>query len=163
MAQNPGASRGYYGFDSSRSPVAWLKANGHYYDFWTDDSLKFDVINASQVYEHLTEEMREKFAVRSRELLRAGGILYLDFPYIQNLGLIDFFSDKTHKPVACVDEALCLEQLGFKTDLYVGGYTMVYGTLFSWRNIIRLGCNLLLGYKPFFVTFIIAKKSDAQV
>jgi hypothetical protein len=161
--QNKREAHGYYGFDSSLSPLRWLRENNLYYDFWTDNSIKFDVINASQVYEHLTEDMREKFIVRSGALLKEGGILYLDFPYIQNLGLIDFFQDRTHRPVSCVDEALYIEQLGFAVNLYVGGYTMPYATFFSPRNIVRIFANLLLGYKPFFVTFIVANKGDVQV
>lgn len=161
--QNPEKKSGYYGFDLSASPVKWLREKNSYYDFWTDNSMKFDSINASQVYEHLTEDMREKFIVRSRELLKETGVLYMDFPYIQNLGLIDFFQDRTHKLVSCVDEALYVEQFGFNVSLYVGGYTMPYAPFFSFRSIIRIFMNLLLGYKPFFVTFIIAKKRNAQI
>jgi hypothetical protein len=158
MEQNEGKTTGYYGFDISTVPLIWLRERNRYYDFWNDDSIQFDVINASQVYEHLTEEMREAFIIRCRELLKTDGVLYLDFPYIQNLNIIDFFQDRTHKPVSCVDEALYVEQLGFNVGLYVGGYTMPLAPLFSFRSIIRIIANMLLGYKPFSVTFIVANK-----
>ena len=85
------SDKNYFGYDVAKTVVEWLKNKKYFYDFWKDDRIKFDVINASQVYEHLTEDMREKFILRSQELLKEGGILYADFPYIQNLNLIDFF------------------------------------------------------------------------
>lgn len=159
LAQSKGNPLNYYGFDLSNLVIEWLKDNNYYYDFWNDDSIQFDSINASQVYEHLDEEYREKFIQRSYTLLKPGGILYIDIPYIANLNIIEFFRrDRTHKAVACEDEALYIEQFNFDVDLYVGGYTIPYYGLFM--NLYRVFTNLILGYKPFLVTFIVAKKRN---
>ncbi len=109
------------------------------------------------MYEHLSKDLREKFIARSLALLKPKGILYIDIPYIANLNIIEFYRrDRTHEAVACEDEALYIEQSGFKTKLYVGGYTIpYYGIL---KNAHRVLTNLLLGYKPFLVTFIEAHK-----
>lgn len=148
----------YWGFDRSVLATKWLKKRGIYLDFWKQNKISFDVINASQVYEHLDEKQREAFLIKSLESLKPGGKLYLDFPYVMNLGLMEFFQDRTHKPVSFIDEAMFLKQIGFRVTLYAGGYSMPYASVFSYKNIARIIANILLGYKPFFVTFIIAEK-----
>ena len=157
VRQNGGVNANYYGFDIADTTVGWLKDQNFYYDFWNDNSQKFDAINISEVYEHLDENLRENFIKRSRELLNEGGRLYMDIPYIANLNIIEFFRrDRTHKSVACEDEAIYLERFGFKVRLFIGGYTIPYYNIFI--NFYRIFTNILLGYKPFLVTFIIAEK-----
>ena len=159
--QNGGVNANYYGFDIADTTVNWLKDSGYYYDFWNDNSRKFDAINISEVYEHLDENLRENFIKRTRAILKDGGRLYMDIPYIANLNIIEFFRrDRTHKPVACEDEAIYLERFGFKVKLFIGGYTIPYYNIFM--NLYRIFTNLLLGYKPFLVTFIIAEKYEHE-
>ena len=157
MEQNL-SDKNYFGYDISETVTKWLKNKKYYYDFWNDNSKKFDVINASEVYEHLSKELRENFLKRSYYLLKPGGKLYIDIPYIANLNIIEFYRrDRTHEAVACEDEALYIEQFGFITQLFVGGYTIPYLSFFT--NLYRIMTNLILGYKPFLVTFIIARKN----
>lgn len=157
--ENNSNVKNYKGYDIDETSVQWLKDNSFYYDFYNDDSLKgkFELINASQVYEHLTLIERENFIKRAYELLKKNGILLIDIPYINNLNLIEFIRrDRTHKIVSCEDEAIYIEQFGFDVEVYIGGYTMPYKSLLS--NIYRIFTNLILGYKPFYVTVIIGKK-----
>jgi len=161
LIQNNNSKNKYYGFDLSHTTINWLNENSFYYDFWLDNNKKFDVINASEVYEHLENELRENFLKRCFDLLKSGGVLYIDIPYIANLNIIEFFRrDRTHKPVACEDEAIYINQFGFETELFVGGYTVPYYGLFV--NLYRIFTNLILGFKPFLVTFIIAKKINEK-
>lgn len=156
---NRGNNMEYYGFDLDNQTVKWLRDNDFYYDFYGDDKLKgkFDIINASQVYEHLTLEERGFFIKRSHELLKRGGLLLLDFPYINNLNLIEFFhGDRTHKPVSCEDEAIYIKVCGFECKVFIGGFTWPYQSLF--RNVISFIWNILLGYYPFHITLIEATK-----
>jgi len=149
----------YYGFDLDRDAVGWLKENKFYYDFYKDDKLrcKFDIVNASQVYEHLSLEEREAFIKRSWELLKKGGVLLLDFPYINNLNLIEFFhGDRTHKPVSCEDEANYIALLGFRCRVYIGGLTWPYQSVF--KNMWIFFWNIVLGFYPFHITLIEATK-----
>lgn len=157
LAQNGEMSKGYHGYDVSVGAVRWLKVEGFFLNFWSLRKNSFDAINASQVYEHLDELERERFLAKSYQVLKPGGYLYLDFPYISNLNIIEFFRrDRTHKPVSCEDEALYLRQFGFKTELYVGGYSMPYLGLIE--NLRWFIINLTFGFKPFWVTFIKAQK-----
>jgi len=74
----------YYGYDIDEKTTRWLKENKCWVDFWQTKE-KFDVINASQVYEHLTVDNRMRFCRRAKELLTDKGVLSIDFPYIENL------------------------------------------------------------------------------
>lgn len=159
VQDNKGNDNNYYGFDLDRKTIKWLKENNYYYDFYKDNKLegRFDVINASQVYEHLTLDERELFIRRSYKLLKKKGMLLVDFPYINNLNIIEFFhGDRTHKPVACEDEANYITNFGFKCRVYIGGYTWPYQSLL--RNIWSFIWNVLLGYYPFHLTLVEAVK-----
>ena len=150
----------YKGFDIDEDTITWLRQHGYYYDFYGDDSLRdsFDIIIASQVYEHLTDPERERFLSRANELLTSSGSLIVDVPYIANLNLIEFFKrDRSHKPVALEDEAAYFETFGFKVKVYIGGRTAPYRPLF-W-NLWRFVGNILLGYYPFHVVLFHATKS----
>jgi len=151
----------YKAYDIDEDIVEWLKERRYYYDFHSDNSLigHFDVINASQVYEHLSPAQRETFLNRSYELLKPKGILLVDVPYIANLNIIEFFKrDRSHMPVALEDEAAYIESLGFSVIVYIGGLTLPYrGT--AW-NLWRAFANLILGYYPFNVTLFHATKID---
>jgi 2-polyprenyl-3-methyl-5-hydroxy-6-metoxy-1,4-benzoquinol methylase len=150
----------YRGYDIDEETISWLKERGYYYDFYSDDSLRgsFDVIVASQVYEHLNESERERLLARSFELLHPAGSLVLDVPYIANLNLIEFFKrDRSHKPIALEDEAAYFETFGFKVQAYIGGRTAPYRPWF-W-NIWRFIGNIALGYYPFHVALFYASKT----
>ena len=149
----------YKGYDIDEDTVSWLKRQGYYYDFYTDNSLQgsFDIIIASQAYEHLNEPERERFLARAHELLAASGTLMVDAPYIANLNLIEFFKrDRSHKPIALEDEAAYFEAFGFTVQVYIGGRTAPYRSLF-W-NLWRFAGNLALGYYPFHVALFDATK-----
>jgi len=156
---NNNCSDGYWGFDLDVETTKWLKKNKFYYSFYDDNRLKrkLDVINASQVYEHLTLDERELFIQRSHELLKKEGVLLIDFPYINNLNLIEFFhGDRTHKPVSCEDEANYITSFGFECEVYIGGLTWPYQSLL--KGIWTFIWNILLGYYPFHITLIKAIK-----
>src|SRR5437667_7182392 len=57
---NGGDGGKYRGYDIDEDTISWLKEQGYYYDFYNDNSLRglFDIVAASQVYEHLTEPER---------------------------------------------------------------------------------------------------------
>ena len=136
-----------------------MKGQGYYYDFYTDNSLQgsFDIIIASEVYEHLTEPERERFLSRAHELLSKSGSLILDVPYISNLNIVEFFKrDRSHKPIALEDEAAYFETFGFKVQLYIGGRTAPYRPLL-W-SLWRFLANLALGFYPFHVALLLATK-----
>jgi hypothetical protein len=159
QSENDGGKGRYMGYDVGDDAVLWLKQNGYFYDFYNDDSLvgSFDLIVASQVYEHLTEVERENFLARAHRLLSGSGILIVDAPYIANLNLIEFFKrDRSHKPVALEDEAAYFETFGFKVRAYIGGRTAPYRTL--WWNLWRFVGNIALGYYPFYVVLFYATK-----
>lgn len=103
----------YYGYDVDEETVKWLLDNEYYYDFWNNDLLKFDLINASQVYEHLTVSERIEFIKRCKFLLKPSGILLLDFPFIENLNGLRFWHDLTHKPVSSKDDVMLVKNHGF--------------------------------------------------
>ena len=157
--ENPGETGKYRGYDIDEDTISWLKQQGYYYDFYADNSLlgSFEVIVASQAYEHLTEQERERFLSRAHELLAATGSLFVDVPYIANLNLIEFFKrDRSHKPIALEDEAAYFETFGFKVDTYIGGRTAPYRPL-AW-NLWRFLGNLAMGYYPFHVLLFHATK-----
>ena len=159
LRENNGASGKYKGYDIDEDTISWLKREGYFYDFYKDNSLQgsFDIIVASQVYEHLAESEKERFLARAHELLNKSGGLILDVPYIANLNLIEFFKrDRSHKPIALEDEAAYLETFGFKVRTYIGGRTAPYRTL-VW-NLWRFLGNLVLGYYPFHVVLFYATK-----
>lgn len=155
---NNNSSDGYWGFDLDRETIKWLKSNKFFYDFYNHRiESKFDIINASQVYEHLTVDERERFIKTSYGFLKRGGMLLLDFPYINNLNLIEFFhGDRTHKPVSCEDEANYITSFGFKCKVYIGGLTWPYQGLL--KNTWTFIWNILLRYYPFHITLIEAVK-----
>src|SRR6266581_9636565 len=159
LRDNEGKNGKYKGYDISEDTISWLKRQGYYYDFYTDNSLQgsFDIIIASQAYEHLNEPERERFLARAHELLAASGTLMVDAPYIANLNLIEFFKrDRSHKPIALEDEAAYFEAFGFTVQVYIGGRTAPYRSLF-W-NLWRFAGNLALGYYPFHVALFDATK-----
>lgn len=159
LSQNGGNDSNYKAYDIDEDTVEWLEERTYFCDFHSDSSLigRFDVINASQVYEHLSPAQREAFLNRSYELLKPKGILLVDVPYIANLNVIEFFKrDRSHMPVALEDEAAYIESLGFSVIVYIGGLTVPYrGT--AW-NLWRAFTNLILGYYPFNVTLFHATK-----
>ena len=159
LRENDGGSGKYKGYDIDEDTLSWLKREGCFYDFYTDDSLKgsFGIIVASEVYEHLSESEKERFLARAHELLRESGRLIVDVPYIANLNLIEFFKrDRSHKPIALEDEAAYFEAFGFTVQVYIGGRTAPYRSLF-W-NLWRFAGNLALGYYPFHVALFDAIK-----
>lgn len=159
IKDNRGKRQNYRGYDIDKKSVEWLKKEDFYYSFFDDDSLKgkFDLINCSQVYEHLTLEERESLIERSYELLKPKGVLLLDFPYINNLNLIEFFhGDRTHKVVSCEDEASYIARFGFECKVYIGGFTWPYQSLL--RNTWSFIWNIILGFYPFHITLIEAVK-----
>ena len=156
---NEGKDGKYKGYDISEDAISWLKGQGYYYDFYADNSLlgSFDIIIASEVYEHLTEAERERFLSRAHELLSKSGSLILDVPYISNLNIVEFFKrDRSHKPIALEDEAAYFETFGFKVQLYIGGRTAPYRPLL-W-SLWRFLANLALGFYPFHVALLLATK-----
>ena len=157
--ENEEKSGTYRGYDISEDAISWLKGNGYYYDFYADNSLRgaFDIIVASEAYEHLNESERERFLTRAHELLSDSGRLIVDVPYISNLNLIEFFKrDRSHKPIALEDEAAYFESFGFEVHLYIGGRTAPYRP--SLWNLWRFMGNLALGYYPFHVALLDATK-----
>ncbi|OLB68202.1 hypothetical protein AUI06_11705 [archaeon 13_2_20CM_2_52_21] len=160
LKDNDGSNGKYKGYDIDEDTLSWLKQEGYFYDFYTDNSLKgsFNIIVASQVYEHLTESEKEQFLARAHELLSEAGTLMVDVPYIANLNLIEFFKrDRSHKPIALEDEAAYFETFGFKVQTYIGGRTAPYRPPI-W-NLWRFVGNLFLGYYPFHVLLFHAIKS----
>jgi len=158
--ENAGEGGKYKGYDIDEDTISWLRGQDYYYDFYSDDSLRgsFDIIVASEVYEHLTESERERFLSRSHELLSSSGSLVVDVPYIANLNLIEFFKrDRSHKPVALEDEAAYFETFGFTVRVYIGGRTAPYRPMF-W-NLWRFVGNIALGYYPFHVALFDATKT----
>ncbi len=156
---NGGDGGKYRGYDIDEDTISWLKEQGYHYDFYNDNSLRgsFDIVAASQVYEHLTEPERERFLSRAHELLSSSGSLIVDVPYLANLNLIEFFKrDRSHKPVALEDEAAYFETFGFKVQVYIGGRTAPYRPMF-W-NLWRFIGNLALGYYPFHVALFEATR-----
>ena len=160
QSENKEGKGRYLGYDVSDDAVSWLKQNSYFYDFYNDDSLigSFDLIIASQVYEHLTEVERETFLARAHKLLSGSGILIVDAPYIANLNLIEFFKrDRSHKPLALEDEASYFETFGFIVRPYIGGRTAPYRSI--WWNLWRFATNIALGYYPFYVVLFYATKT----
>lgn len=133
----------YYGFDIDGKTVEWLKENNFYIDFWNTNE-RFDVIIATQVYEHLDKEMRDAFIKKSYELLNEKGLLIIEYPHIRNLGGMNYWTDRTHvQPPAVEDEAIMLRMFGFKTELYLAGISY-------WppQNFLRMIANMLIGLHP---------------
>jgi cyclopropane fatty-acyl-phospholipid synthase-like methyltransferase len=61
----------YTGYDVDSQSEKWLTDNGFFVDFWTTSD-KFDIVIASQVYEHLDHDERERFIGRAYEVLEEG-------------------------------------------------------------------------------------------
>jgi SAM-dependent methyltransferase len=162
VRDNNGNTKKYKGYDIDETALKWLVENNFYYDFYRDNTFlgSFDLINCSQVYEHLDLSERECFIKRSYELLKPGGILLIDIPHIANLNIIEFFRrDRAHKPVSREDEAIYIELFGFKCELYLAGLTMPYMSRF--KNFWNIIMNLLHGFYPQWLTIIVAKKVEA--
>jgi hypothetical protein len=144
----------YFGFDTDNNTIKWLKKEGKFKDFWKT-SEEFDLIIASQVFEHLNLEERENFLKKSFKLLKVNGMLLIDFPFTRNLGLMDYWMDRTHNiPPAIEDEALLLEEIGFKK-------VKIYGVGLSFwppYYFFRIVLNLLCGFRPFHTVIITAVK-----
>lgn len=144
----------YFGFDIDEQSIAWLKENYLYVDFWNTKE-KFDIITASQVYEHLNHETREKFLQRSYQILNSGGLLIIDFPYVQNIGGFSYWEDRTHLfPPDPIDDSHLAELYGFKSEVYLLciSYYPIYYTF-------RVVFNLLLGFRPHHTAILILKKN----
>src|SRR5207247_6806849 len=120
--ENEGKDGKYKGYDISEDAISWLKGQGYYYDFYADNSLlgSFDIIIASEVYEHLTEAERERFLSRAHELLSRSGSLILDVPYISNLNLIVFFkSDSSTNQIALQYAVEYIVYMSFTVHIYI--------------------------------------------
>lgn len=146
----------YFGFDIDKDAISWLDDNNFYVDFWKTEE-KFDIILASEVYEHLDSETRENFIERSFQLLKSNGLLIVDFPYIYNLDGSFYWLDRTHLfPPSPIDDSLLMELYGFKTEIYVVG--IAYWPPY---RILRIMLNLLLGYCPHHTTILVCNKRQA--
>ncbi len=145
----------YFGFDIDEETVAWLKDNDFYVDFWKTEE-KFDIIMASEVYEHLDFETRENFIERASQLVGPDGLLIVDFPYIHNLDGSFYWLDRTHLfPPSPADESSLIELYGFNAEIYVVG--IAYWPPY---RILRIILNLLLGYRPQHTTILGCSKQS---
>lgn len=144
----------YRGYDLDEATVNWLKINKYYVDFWKTD-IKFDHINASQVYEHLDIKGRYQFLKRCFNLLKKEGCLTIDFPFMENLNIVGFWRDLTHKPVSSLDDPVIIMNCGFS-------YKYVY--LVGWPSInpLRFIVSYLLFGSWQTNVQIIAKKNNKR-
>ncbi|MFH0714649.1 MAG: methyltransferase domain-containing protein [Candidatus Diapherotrites archaeon] len=143
----------YHGFDIDKQTVQWLKEKNYFADFWKSKE-KFDIVLVSQVYEHLSKEQQEALIKRSAQVVRSGGFLVLEYPYLNNLGGNNFWRDRTHTtPPSLEDEAIFIEKFGFRAELYVAGISF-WGP----RNFLRMVFNWLLGFHPQHNVVIIAQE-----
>ncbi len=143
----------YFGFDIDESTVKWLKEKKIFIDFWKTKQ-KFDIIIASQVYEHLNKKEQEQFIKQAKKLLKKNGLLILEYPFVMNLGGVGFWRDRTHTmPPSIEDEALFIDQHGFESELFVAGISF-WGP----RNLFRAILNWLIGFYPQHNIVIISKK-----
>ncbi len=143
----------YFGYDVDKETISWLKKNNYFIDFWKTNK-KFDFIVAIQVYEHLDLNTREKFIERAYKLLKPKGFLILEYPYIRNLGGINYFTDKTHQhPPAFEDEASLLALYKFKPRLVLVGISF-----WPFTNFFKLVLNMALGFDPQHNVVLIGQK-----
>ncbi len=143
----------YFGFDVDEQSIGWLKENNFYVDFWNTDE-KFDIITASQVYEHLTHKTREKFLQRSYQILNHGGLLIIDFPYVRNIGGLSYWEDRTHLfPPDPIDDSHLAELYGFESEVYLVGISY-----FPPYYFFRILLNILLGFHPHHTAILACKK-----
>jgi hypothetical protein len=144
----------YFGYDIDDKTIEWLKEKNAFIDFWKTKE-RFDIIIGSQVYEHLEKEQREQLIKKSFDCLNNNGVLILEYPYVQNIGGMNFWKDRTHKtPPAVEDEAILMEMFGFEAQAYLAGIS--YWPL---KNFLRLVLNILVGYHPQHNVVIIGKKA----
>lgn len=130
--------KNYYGYDIDNSSVFWLKDNNIFVDFWHTEE-KFNIINASQVFEHLTLEERTSFLKRCREILNDGGYLLIDIPFIENLNGLFYHKDLTHKPVSSTDDPLLIKNFGFNFNhVYLVG-SRGLRPIFNLFNLLLFG------------------------
>jgi Methyltransferase domain. len=132
--------------------VEWLNKNASFVDFWNTDKT-FDLINISQVYEHLNITDRMNLIKRCHEILNKGGYLLVDFPFTENFNLIFFNKDITHKPVSSTDDPLLIKSLGFEFDF-------VYLAGMKYKNVLLNIFSLLLFGSYQQTLQIIAKKQS---
>lgn len=143
----------YQGFDVDEESKKWLRKKGFFVDFWATSD-KFDIVVASQVYEHLDLDEREKFIERAYTLLEKGGILILDFPYVKNIGGLTYWEDRTHLfPPDPIDDSSLVELYEFKSEVYLVGISYYPPYYF-----LRLLTNFLLGFYPQHTAIIVCKK-----
>ena len=143
----------YHGFDIEQESVKWLQAKGFYVDFWKCKE-KFDLVVASQVYEHLPVEEREDFLKKAGELLAEGGRLVIDYPFFGNLNAVTYWQDRSHEtPPAVEDEVSLVELYGLKAEAFLVGISFWPPYYF-----LRLLANLILGFPPQHTVVIIGQK-----
>jgi SAM-dependent methyltransferase len=128
----------YLGFDINEESVSWLKKHKLWLDFWHTKN-KFDIVNASQVYEHLNTAERKRFCAKAYKLLKPSGILLIDFPYMENLNGLKFWRDLTHKPVSVRDDKEIIYDAGFKFNAVFLAGISTYNPLFNLASLILFG------------------------
>ena len=143
----------YHGYDVDSQSEKWLTDNGFFVDYW-NTSGKFDIVVASQVYEHLEHDERERFIKRAYDVLEEGGLLLIDFPHVKNIGGLTYWEDRTHLfPPDPVDDSSLMELYGFKTEVFLVG--ICYYPLY---NFFRLLLNIILGFRPQHTSVIACRK-----
>ena len=143
----------YHGYDIDAKSEKWLRGNGFFADFWSTGE-KFDIVVASQVYEHLDHEERERFIKRSHAILEEEGILIVDFPYVKNIGGLTYWEDRTHLfPPDPLDDSALMELYGFKSEVYLVGISY-YPPYYFFRLLL----NILLGFYPQHTSIVVCRK-----
>ena len=154
-----GNLKNLYGFEVDEESKKILNQNECFFDFYSKENIKetFDIIVANQVYEHLNTNERIEFIKQAKKLLKKDGVLALAFPFnLSNMNFRYFWEDITHKPVGVEAEAGLIENMGFDTQLFVGG---LKGDPFGlFENILCIFRNIINFMPPFWITLIIAKK-----
>jgi hypothetical protein len=135
----------YYGFDIDENSIKWLKKNNYYIDFWKTKK-RFDIIIATQVYEHLELEEREKFIEQTSKLVKENGLLLIDYPHTQNLNGLRYYKAGHKQPPYVLEEAIMMDKYGFKTKIFLIEIPKL--------NWFRTLFDILFGFKPHLTVFI---------
>ncbi len=110
----------YYGYETDKNAIKWLKQNKYYINFWKTEKT-FNTIIANNVFEHINEKQRKEVIKQAHKILKPNGKLIITNVHVLNLSLLTHWQDSTHNKIPPSPRIIThyCNINGFKTKTYL--------------------------------------------